>query len=405
MGLIRPLVMVAVVIPLLVMPLACVSAVECEDCHSSSGGSGGYEFDPPIVVLSKPLICGPEEKVKVRLYVLPTSVYSVEDIEAMMVEMDVSGTVTGRATLDPDGQDCLEWELGSGTDPLRSMIVTCSCICYYEHGSPGNKDDGAFNIEVRFDLNIVSSSLRIDRDFVLLPEEGSSLSLRAIGSVSNLKVATSPTLEGKVSATLDRTDLQDGGSAMLSMTSLSMGSMDGHLNLSWTESGMDRHAYIRVLRVRPKTADGTDLYHEIGKYTGISAFVLLVIGYLTGGTGPFRRWGNKLFRTAARRTRFHCALSFEVLVLVMFHMLVLWYGPYRELIWIWEVVLGELALVVMAVIALNGMFQRRLVSFIGYQNWRRVHAWGTYISTGLVVVHMLTNGTHFLWFRQMMGMA
>lgn len=404
MGLIRSIAIVPMLISLLVVPSVAVMGDECEDCHSSSGGSGGYDFKPALLVVSKPLVCGPGEDIMVRLYIVPTSVYSIKGIEAQLFDEDGQAPLQGQWSMDPEGQGCYEWAIASGSGPLKQLVLSCIYVCHYDHSGPGNKDDAEYSLEVRTDLNVVSSSMRMERDLVFIAE-GCSVRLNALGEISDMDVAISSSLQGKVSATLDRTALQEGGSANLALNPLSDGAMDGYLNVSWTESGVQRHAYLRVLRVRPRTAIGTDLYHEIGKYTGIAAFVLLAIGYFTGGTGSLKIFGNKIFRSAARRTRFHCALSYEVLILVVFHLLVLWYGPYRELIWIWEVVLGEIALAIMLIIALNGIFQRKLVPTIGYQNWRRVHAWGTYLATGLVVVHMLTNGTHFLWFRQLIGMV
>ena len=118
-----------------------------------------------------------------------------------------------------------------------------------------------------------------------------------------------------------------------------------------------------------------------------------------------KKWSNRLFKTAKRRIAFHCALSYEVLILSVFHLATLAYGPYRELIWIWEVILGELALVIMVLISINGIFQKRIIRWWGYENWRRIHAWGTYLATFLLVIHMVFNGSHFAWLRELMGMG
>ncbi|MCU0799040.1 MAG: hypothetical protein MUC62_05155 [Candidatus Thermoplasmatota archaeon] len=394
---------------LLLIPMALAMGTAagdvCEDCHSSSGSSGGYDFEPPLVVLSQPAVCGPGEKVMIRLYMISTSVYEVRSMKAELISGGGTERIQGKPGMDPEGQGCIEWELTSGTGPAQRFTADCECICYYRHGSPGNKDTGLHTTTVRTDLPVADSNMRIDRDLVFVPEAGSSVTLRALGPISGISLDISPSLLGKVDVSLDGKELSSGETIYIALSPMSRDALDGHINVSWTESGARRHAYIRVLKVLPTPADGIDLYHEIGKYTGIAAFIILVVGYFTGGTGPLKRWGNKMFKTAPRRIKFHCALSYEVMILVIFHMLVLWYGPYRELIWLWEVVLGEVALLIMLVIALNGILQKRLIPLMGYQNWRRVHAWGTYLATGLVVVHMLTNGTHFLWFRQLIGMV
>jgi hypothetical protein len=197
-----------------------------------------------------------------------------------------------------------------------------------------------------------------------------------------------------------------GDSTTITVTLLNETDISSEIEISWIELSGMKEIPITIDIVRLESSDtGEDPLLTIGQATGISAFVFLVIGYFTGGTGFLKKHANKLFRHARRRVRFHCALSYLVMVLSFYHLATLWYGPYREVIFnSWEIVLGEAAMIIMIIISLNGIFQRRMVKMMGFQNWRRIHSWGSYISTSLVVIHLLTYGSHFLWFRVMIGL-
>jgi predicted ferric reductase len=179
------------------------------------------------------------------------------------------------------------------------------------------------------------------------------------------------------------------------------------VTVGWYSNGAYMTYPINVTLLPADPPEAVDLYHELGKYLGIAAMALLLIGYFTGGTGFFKKLANRLFGNAAKRTKFHCAMSYELMALSLFHFGVLFYGPFSQVsqILVWQTVLGILAMGIMFVIALNGILQKALIKKIGYQNWRRVHAWGSYLATSLVIIHALTIGTHFLWFRELTGLA
>jgi hypothetical protein len=200
--------------------------------------------------------------------------------------------------------------------------------------------------------------------------------------------------------------LSAGETVQFSVMLLHRGAVEGNLTVSWYANGSLVSYPIHVTLIPEEEKVGRDIYHELGKYIGIASLALLLIGYFTGGTGFLKKAGNRFFGNAARRTKFHCAMSYELLVLAMFHFAVLFYGPFSRLdqILLWQTVLGIIAMAIMIVIAVNGINQKRFIKAMGFANWKRIHAWGTYIATMLVVIHALTIGSEFLWFRDIFGM-
>ncbi len=388
-------------------------ADECDDCHSSSdpNPSGGYAYYEPVLSLVHDPFYPPDSDVRIRVWISYPDDYSVKDVSGSLsisgsnLELTSGGEGTGEEGA--DGGQGLYWDLRSSAEGECNITVEISFEVFFEHESPGSKDSGKYTETLQGTIVIADLALRASPGTVILSNVGEvgSIQLSADEDVEDISVELSSSLKGLVDISLGSTSLSSGGSAVVDLELLSLNDTTGHIFIYWKEDGelKQQKVIIRILSLEGGEKS-TDIYLIIGQITGGAAFILLLIGYFTGGSGMLKKWSNRVFNTARKRIAFHCALSFEVLILSVFHFSTLIYGPYRELIWIWEVVLGEMAFLVMIIISINGIFQKRMIGWWGYQNWRRVHAWGTYLTTFLLGIHIIFNGSHFAWLRDLLGM-
>jgi hypothetical protein len=392
----------AILISLLSAP---VLGAECEDCHTIDGASGGYVFERPTIVLAVNAVVPPGMDFPFEVIVRGGTDLLVEDMNATLtlsppsgdLVMEASGSA-GRARFDVPAQD-------EGAVPYS---VSLTYGVFKEHATAGAADRATYREVLRGEIAVRYLTLTIDRGFLVLDSVGQASVINATADENayDVRVDADPSIAAYVEVDGLPDRITAGESASFNVTLLHRGSAQGNITVSWYSNGSISSFPIRVSLVPESASSGTDAYHELGKYLGIASLALLLIGYFTGGTGASKRWANALFGNAGRRTRFHCAMSYQLLSLAIFHFAVLFYGPFSRLdqILVWQTVLGIVAMLIMIVIAVNGILQKRIVKLMGFANWKRIHAWGSYVATSLVIVHALTMGTHFLWFRDLFGM-
>ncbi|MFW3147257.1 MAG: hypothetical protein ACMUIE_10665 [Thermoplasmatota archaeon] len=384
------------------------SGVTCESCHSSSGPNSGYAFEEPVITIVHDPFYRPGDEFQISLVLVPMEGYELRSLSGTIkVDGNASSLVSEEnqeGSVDEEGRAIAYWSLRGEKEGTAVIEIEHDFKVYYDHSSGGNKDIGTYSGKVSAEILIGDMSLLISPGTVLFTEIGQeiSLNLAAEGNVSGIEIELPGELRGAVEISDFRTELNEGEEETVLLKLVNMTELTSSITIRWVEEGELKELPVEVRIADLKIAGGgRDFYLTIGQITGISSFIFLVVGYFTGGSHFMKRYANRLFKHAARRVKFHCNLSKLVMILAFFHLAVLWYGPYRESIWDWEVVLGWLAVVIMLVISVNGALQKQSIKLIGYENWRRIHAWGTYLVTGLVAVHLLMYGSHFQWFRDL----
>ena len=385
---------------------------ECESCHSSSNSSGGYIYEGPSISIVHDPFYSPGEEFEVQLIIRPQPDYSISELNG---ELSVDGTTvelvqnaSSKGTAQENNDMIASWSLRSLGEGNSIITIDLDYRVYYKHNSPGNKDVGTYYDRKTAQLSVRDLSLDIHPGALVLSDFGETktIELTAEAYVHDIEVTVPDELVSEIDVSLGKTTLMEGDSTRITITLLNETDISSGIEISWVELSGTKNVPVTINIVKLESSDmGGDPLLTIGQITGISAFILLVIGYFTGGTGFMKKYANKLFRHAKRRVRFHCALSYLVMILSFYHLATLWYGPYREVVFnSWEIVLGEVAIVIMIIISINGMFQKKMIKFMGFQNWKRIHSWGSYLATTLVVIHLLTYGSHFLWFRELIGL-
>ncbi|MDG6225158.1 MAG: cytochrome b/b6 domain-containing protein [Candidatus Thermoplasmatota archaeon] len=389
-----------------------VSAATCEDCHSASDPrpSGGFVFSEPLIRASYDSVVIPKEDFDLVIWIVPTGDYSIIRSNATLI---ISHPLEPRSEFRADGS------MGSDRMAVRFRVqgldvgiagfwAHISYTVRGVHTTPGSIDTSEYAYELTGAIIIDEMALRVSPGSLLLEDTDrtSVITLEAMDDAYDVRVELDPHLRAYIRLEEPDDTLITGAFVSVPVRLLFRGDVSGNITVSWYSNGSMYALSIPVSILPEKTSEaGSDLYHEIGKYTGIASMLLLIIGYFTGGTGLSRKMADKLFGGASKRIKFHCAMSYEVLLLALFHLAVLFYGPFRgfDRIVSWQSSLGVLAMILMFVIALNGIFQGPLVRSIGGANWRRIHSWGSYLATCLVVLHALMIGSHFYWFRDIIG--
>jgi hypothetical protein len=132
-----------------------------------------------------------------------------------------------------------------------------------------------------------------------------------------------------------------------------------------------------------------------GRITGILSLSLLLASLALG----------LIKKGSARRVRVHCAVSWFILGLALYHGLMLVLGPYSRIMWSNFLLLGYASAAVMGVSGVNGLLQRWMSRKAGHRTWTWVHRITITVAVVLVTIHALAMGTDFAFIRGAFGGA
>jgi len=174
------------------------------------------------------------------------------------------------------------------------------------------------------------------------------------------------------------------------------GSVTDDVVLSWRTSTGE----LQTIRIRFSVLgvddDGDDdfPYQEISRYMGYISAVTMISLFISGSRFPaLKKRMNTLFGSAALRLRIHCWVSGVALLVATVHstLLIAWRDTLH--LDLRGVPLGYISLALMALVALNGIFQRMLVRKFGFRKWHLFHLLGSIVALGCAVVHILILNT------------
>ena len=116
-------------------------------------------------------------------------------------------------------------------------------------------------------------------------------------------------------------------------------------------------------------------HKDIGKYLGYFSFVMLIIVSLLGSrVEPIRKFTKIFLKKESTKATVHCGVSFLILFTSLTHGLFHMIRKSTLFLDIPERFLGNVSMLFMLVVALNGIFQTELVERYGFGNWRLIHA-------------------------------
>jgi len=165
--------------------------------------------------------------------------------------------------------------------------------------------------------------------------------------------------------------------------------------LRWkSSSGSDQSIELGfTVYQKPGEATGSDtFYKNLAKWLGYVSFCLLILVSVLGSrSAAVKKVVMKLFRKQRQRVVFHCIISFVLLVVSITHCLYHFIDQGTLFFGERDIFLGDISSLLMVIISLNGLFQKKLVEAIGYKNWWRAHAGGSIgaIVTALIHIYQL----------------
>ncbi len=137
---------------------------------------------------------------------------------------------------------------------------------------------------------------------------------------------------------------------------------------------------------------------DIERVTGIlSLFVLLVSIALSGLFKPVRTKIEDLLGGAGKRVKWHCRISFVLILLSFVHGIMLPFSPHASTLR--GLALGSFAFIVLCALGFNGLYQKSLIHRWSAKNWSRAHLVLTILVVIIVIVHAALDGTDFAWLR------
>ncbi len=141
-----------------------------------------------------------------------------------------------------------------------------------------------------------------------------------------------------------------------------------------------------------------------GEATGFIALFMIPPALLLGGAFGRRNvlWVNKITRSARLRVLWHNALSFFILGLSIFHLILFLIEPvYR---WSVGFVWGGTATLALIGLGITGGFQRQIAREIGYAKWRLLHIAMASVFVAATLAHVAVDGVHFDFLRAWLGL-
>ncbi len=133
----------------------------------------------------------------------------------------------------------------------------------------------------------------------------------------------------------------------------------------------------------------------MGRILGFLTVALFLASFATGGSiQKVKRWIDGKIKD---RVRWHCVISFTVMISAVLHLIVLYLGYYSNTYK--GIFTGGIPLVMMIIVGITGYKRSAFVSRIGERNWRRIHFWLSIAVILFLLFHMITEGTDLSFIR------
>ena len=417
--------LVLVVSALAMLP-AGASGDDCASCHTGSGANADYRYVGPGLSFMAPTFVQPNSTFDAVLTVQGPGTYELRDLKATidlakapgMTLTSGEGALRSIPSMDGSSQTrTLSWRIGSGEAPRScTFAVDVSYTVHYRHNSGGGKDNSDYTAHLSQDTEVVRTPFDISASTIQAAVGRASsvvINITAREELHNVELV--PGLSLKNFTTIAPSKLGTLQKEQMRTVTINItpdrALEHGIISIIWStdtegsnRSSIDIGVRTFVEQVGGASDNGQmENLRWVGRVTGFIDLVLLIVLMPTGGA--FKRALPSLNRAmggAKRRVDVHCALSYLLLTVVVLHATVLMTGHYKgaasglflvakgEYL---SINLGTIALCLMAVISLLGMFQRPLVKAIGRRAWGWTHGIISYTALALIVVHLLWIGT------------
>jgi len=399
----------ATVLLVMMAPFVAPAGQRCTACHTAPNASGGYEFRMPALDVVCPSSVPPNTSFNVSLTLRHQGSYEVREPQATL-NLTGNGLPGPRANdsraLSPissqGGASSIAWTVESGNSSGTVRLgITVGFTAHFRHTTPGSEDNARFAFSRFSMIDIRPSVVYCTVGSMSLSDitgRTASFELVCVSSAANITISASPNLAKALALSqASITGMEPGQRSTVTLT-VANGSIpvdNGRIDILWENAtGAIDSSFVLVTvqrAVGAATAASMSPLILTGRVTGMASLGLLlasmVLGYVKKG--------------GERRVRVHCAVSWFILGLSVYHGIMLAWGPYSR-VWLGNwMVLGFVSVAVMGISSINGLVQKWMVARTGYRAWAWIHRGTIIAGIVLVSIHAILMGTDFAAVRNL----
>lgn len=347
--------------------------------------------------------------------------HDLRDIEAELDLTDAPNLELVEGDLSIHGEDidsgdegALIWRIRSVGSGEGTVSCTVSATAYYKHNS-NNPDTHRYTIgPLGRTITVKPLPVRLST-YSLSAREGKEAThevlLTAKEPITNITITPSTGIQSfieldypQMTGNVPPRELGEGDWLLMHMTLYSPdGGAEGVVSFNWTNfTGEEQFLNLSVVIIQESSVNTVSInwFSLSGQVSGFLLLFLFASSVIFGGfPNHLKRRFMKIGFNAKRRIDFHCQISYLIIGLVLFHMLVLLAGPWWNSKFELGVILGYVGLALFLALGLHGHFQRPLIRKFGYKVWLWGHRGLTLAILILALIHAVRIGTHFEIFR------
>ena len=387
-------------------PLAASDGQPCSICHTGSSPSGAYLLKMLTLSASYPSVVPPDTQFNYTLKVSHPGKYTVRRPAATVTVEGAGRPMAGESLYrelpsmgESGGTETVSWSLSTGNTTGRMFInATLQFTARHRHASIDENDENPYILRLYSAIYVRP---------VALYTTATEISIRAVAGrpavfdivsysdIQNITLTASPNLDGAITMAPDHVSgLAPGQMHTVQVYVVANPAIvdNGRIDIVWeNRTGAREAAFVVVRTVGPAAGPGLENPTRwTGRAVGLLSLGLLMTSVVLG----YVKWGGK------RRVRVHCAVSWFILGLSVYHGLMLVWGPYNR-VWLtgW-VLLGYISAAVMGVSSVNGLLQDWMTRKTSHKTWIWLHRATLIAAIVLVAIHAIKIGTDLKFARQ-----
>ena len=378
----------------------------CSTCHTGTSPSGTYLFKMPSLSAIYPSVAPPDTDFNYTLKVSHPGKFTVRQPTAIAKVEGAGRPIAGESLSkglpsmgESGGTQTVSWSLSTGNTTGRIFInATLQFTARYRHTTSGDNDENPYLLRVYSTISVRPVALYTTATDISLPAQvgrPATFELISYSDMRNITLTASANLDGAITLSpyfISGLSPGQKHTVQLYVIGNSATVDNGRIDIVWeNQTGEREAAFVVVRTVGP--AAGPDPDNPIrwtGRATGLLSLGLLITSVVLG----YVKKGGK------RRVRVHCAVSWFILGLSVYHGIMLVLGPYDR-VWLTNwVLLGYASAVVMGVSSISGLARDWMTKRSSHKAWIWFHRAFLITAIALAVFHALLLGTDLRFVRQ-----
>jgi len=302
----------------------------------------------------------------------------------------------------------VSWRLEAVSPGNASVGVLAAGTAHYDHKKDNYPDDYRYDRETGLADIVVKHLALVFSDYSFSVMEGGAgefdLIITATENITGFTAWIPGSLAGILKVNSSHAEwtgngfanMTEGEERVLTFNLSGVCAASGDVILSWNDSRGNLESIRIRFTVTGKSEGGEKELglRSISRLLGYVSLVMLLSLFVSGCRSPkVKRFMNRVCGCAKNRLRLHCWVSYGALVTGLVHGLI--WMERQDTLYLDnnEVLLGDIAVIFMAAVALNGIFQKRIVKRYDFRRWHMIHLWGSVAALVTAVLHTLKLNT------------